>query len=475
MSKGKGRGRVPVTDAEVAAVVRLVAAAAANDNDDYALERFLRRLTAPVRRALLQIWDWQRHPGQIPPDELPLGMAHGASGYRADWRADWRPDWRTWVLMAGRGFGKTRAGAEWVSALARAEPKARIALVGASAEDAARVMVEGVSGLLAVARLGEAPVWLRGEGQIVFASGARAFVYSGANPEGLRGPEHHFAWCDEIAKWRYAEAAWDNLQMGLRLGARPRSVVTTTPRQGRILARLRGLAGTVETGGATGDNAHLPAAFVDWAVETYGGTRLGRQELDGELIEDVQGALWTREVIERSRQSGPLPRWTRVVVGVDPPVSAHGDACGIVVCALGEDGIAYVLADCTVERARPEQWARAVARAAEAWEADRVVAEKNQGGDMVESVLRGVEPGLPVRLVSASRGKAARAEPVAAWFEGGKARLAGRFPALEDEMAGLTAGGGYEGPRASPDRADAMVWAMTELARRRREARITFL
>ena len=440
--------------------LRLLEEAAGVLPDGAAWDWFLKGLSGPVKRALYHAWAWQAHGGQRAPE--------GA--------------WRTWLLMAGRGFGKTRAGAQWLlERIAEAKEAGggpcslRIALVGASREEAAKVMVEGPSGLLALAREDDAAVWYPTLGTVRFAGGAEAFVYSGANPEGLRGPEHHFAWCDEIAKWRYAEAAWDNLQMGLRLGAQPRCVVTTTPRQGRILARLRGLAGTVETGGATGDNAHLPAAFVDWAVETYGGTRLGRQELDGELIEDVDGALWTRDVIERSRHNGALPRWARVVVGVDPPASAAGDACGIVVCALGEDGIAYVLADCTMERARPEQWARAVARAAEAWEADRVVAEKNQGGDMVESVLRGVEPGLPVRLVSASRGKAARAEPVAAWFEAGKARLAGRFPELEDEMAGLTAGGGYEGPRASPDRADAMVWAMTELARRRREARITFL
>jgi len=196
-------------------------------------------------------------------------------------------------------------------------------------------------------------------------------------------------------------------------GARPRLIVTTTPRAVPLLRRVRATPGTVETHGRTDENAHSADAFRAWALETYGGTRLGRQELDGVLFETVEGALWTREIIERSRQSGALPGLTRVVVGVDPPVSADGDACGIVVCALGEDDVAYVLADCSVAGERPEGWARAVARAAEAWGADRVIAEKNQGGDMVGSVLASVDAALPVTLVSASRGKAARAEPVA--------------------------------------------------------------
>jgi phage terminase large subunit-like protein len=223
------------------------------------------------------------------------------------------------------------------------------------------------------------------------------------------------------------------------------------------------MAGTVETRGATAENVHTAEDFRLWMAEMYGGTRLGRQELEGVLFEEVRGALWSRKVLERSRQSGTLPRLKRVVVGVDPPVSADGDACGIAVCGLGDDDIAWVLADCMVEGLRPEGWARAVCRAAEAWGADRVVAEKNQGGDMVGSVLRGAEAGLPVVLVSASRGKAARAEPVALAFEAGRAKLAGAFPELEYEMAGLTSGAGYLGPGGSPDRADAMMWAMSEL------------
>jgi phage terminase large subunit-like protein len=421
--------------------------------DEEAWARFLKGLPEPVRRRLFHEWRWQTHGGQ----KAPKGK------------------WRTWLLMAGRGFGKTRAGAEWLLERIRQTPAARIALVGATIEEATRVMVEGPSGLRALARPGETPEWRPTLGVLRFPNGAEAQVFSGANADGLRGPEHHFAWCDELAKWKQAEAAWDTLQMGLRLGKRPRCVVTTTPKSGRILARLRTTAGTVETGGRTDENAHVAEAFVAWARETYGGTRLGRQELDGVLFEDVEGALWTREVIERSRARIPFPGreyLKRVVVGVDPPASAGGDACGIVVCGLGCDGLLYVAEDCTVSGERPEGWARAVARAADAWGADRIVAETNQGGEMVESVLRSADAWLPIRPVAATRSKSARAEPISTLFENGKAKLAGRFPELEDEMAGMMASGGYEGPGNSPDRADAMVWALSELTVTRREPRI---
>jgi phage terminase large subunit-like protein len=342
-------------------------------------------------------------------------------------------------------------------------PGARIALLGGSRDEVAKVMVEGPSGLLAVARCGEKPAWCPTRGVLRFDSGAEAFVYSAAAPEKLRGPEHHFAWADELAKWSRAEATWDNLQLGLRLGTRPQTLVTTTPRTMELLTRIRELPGTRVTGGWTSENPHSSEAFRAEMETIYGGTRLGRQELRGELIEDVAGALWTRDLIEASRRSGGVPDLRRVVVGVDPPATADGDSCGIIVCGLGADGVGYVLADCTVFGERPEGWARAVARAASTWQADRIVAEKNMGGDMVGSVLRSVDPRLPVTLVSASRGKSARAEPVAARFETGRAKFAGRFPELEDELAGLTAGGSYFGPGRSPDRADACVWALTEL------------
>ncbi|HYN46509.1 MAG TPA: terminase family protein [Allosphingosinicella sp.] len=414
------------------------------------LRRVLAALSEVDRRALDSHWPEWAHSGQLPPHDA----------------------WRIWVLLAGRGFGKTRAGAEWVSDFVRemgtvtSDCPLQIALVGATVEEARAVMVEGRSGLLAVARAEEraAMRWEPSRRRLAFASGAQAFLYSAANPESLRGPEHHLAWCDELAKWRRGQATWDNLRLGLRLGGRPRALVTTTPRPVPLLKRIMADPLTVLSGGATRANPHLPGDFIAAVEDAHAGTRFGRQELEGMLIEDVEGALWRRELIERSRiESGGCPHFCRVVIGVDPPASAEGDACGIVVAGLGEDGIGYVLADLTVAGLSPEGWARKVAAAAEAWGAHRVIAEKNNGGAMVGTVLRGADVGLPVTLVHAADRKVARAEPVAVLFESGKAKFAGRFAELEDELAGLTYGGGYQGPGRSPDRADALVWAMTEL------------
>jgi phage terminase large subunit-like protein len=399
------------------------------------------RLTLPQRRTLAKYWPAWAHDGQLPPEG----------------------DWRVWLMLAGRGFGKTRAGAEYVSALARAGGEGlRIALVAANPVEVDRVMVRGKSGLMAVARFDEDVLWYPSRGLVQFAGGAQAFAYSGANPEGLRGPEHHFAWCDEIAKWAYPQATWDNLVLGLRLGHGARALITTTPRPIPLLKRLAAAPDTALSRGRTADNLNLPDDFVAAATDLYGGTRLGRQELDGELIEEVEGALWTRALIEKCRANAP-PAPKRVLIGVDPPASAAGDACGILACGLGADGIGYVLGDHSVAGLSPEGWAAAVVGAAEAWGAERVIAETNQGGEMVASVLRSVDAMLPVRSVKARYGKSRRAEPVAALFETGKARFAGAFPELEDQLCGLTAGGVYEGPGRSPDRADAMVWAMAEL------------
>ena len=378
-------------------------------------------------------------------------------------------DWRVWLIRAGRGFGKTRAGAEWVSAVARSRPDARIALVGATIEDVRRVMVEGASGLLAVARDHEDTRWFVDSGEVRFASGARAYAFSAETPEKLRGPEHDAAWCDELGKWRAAkgDAAWDNLLMGMRGSENPRVVVTTTPRPVRLMRRVMAMPDCHETVGRTRDNPHLPKSFVEAMLADYTGTRLGRQELDGELIDDVAGALWTRALIEQRRVRA-APELVRVVVGVDPPASAGGDACGIVAVGLGRDDNAYVIEDASVQGASPEGWARAVAACAARHRAERVVAEKNQGGEMVASVLRAADAGLPLRLVHASRGKSARAEPVALLYEAGKAWHVGAWPALEDELCGLQAGGGYEGPGRSPDRADALVWAMSAILLGRR-------
>jgi len=376
--------------------------------------------------------------------------------------------WRVWLMMAGRGFGKTRAGAEWVHALANAKRGVRIALVGATMHEARSIMVEGVSGLLRVAKLnGERLVWEPSLGKLKWRNGSEAQLFSGENPDGLRGPEHDFAWADELAKWAQPEEAWSNLQMGLRRGSRARALITTTPRSVSLLKRIRDDRWTVMTNGRTDENINLDDRYVEVMTATYGGTRLGRQELDGELITDVEGSLWPRDLIERSRVDRP-PVFDRIVVGVDPPagVGEGCDACGIVVAGRSQ-GKLYVIADESCQGLSPDGWSRLVAAAVARWDADMVVAEANNGGAMVGSVLKAAEVGVRVRLVHASKGKAARAEPISLRFESGRAFFAGRFPQLEDELAGLTTGGGYEGPSRSPDRADAMVWAMTELSETR--------
>ena len=404
--------------------------------------RILDGLPAPVYEEWVQRWSNHAHDGQTAPPG----------------------DWRVWLIRAGRGFGKTRAGAQWVNEMATV-PGTRIALVGATLEDARRVMVQGPSGVVATAKLDLAVTWRPTSGEVRFPNGAVATVYSAAAPEALRGPEHHFAWADELGKWRDA-AAWSNLVMGLRLGERPRVLVTTTPRRTALMRQVMALPDLVETRGATRDNTHLPAAFVAAIEAEYGGTRLGRQELDGEMLDDLAGALWPRALIERQRVR-VAPALVRVVVGVDPPAGTAsgegGDACGIVAAGQGEDGQGYVIEDASVADASPERWARAVAECAARVGADRVVAEANQGGAMVESVLRAADAVLPVTLVRAARGKVARAEPVAALYEKKRVWHVGAFPALEDELAGLATGGGYEGPGRSPDRADACVWALTHL------------
>jgi phage terminase large subunit-like protein len=406
----------------------------------------LERMSPRQRKALRTHWRLWAHEGQLPPEG----------------------EWHGWLIMAGRGFGKTRAGAEWVRALAESDGRARIALVAATLVEARSVMIEGASGLLAIARHGQKPRFHASRRLLTWPNGAQAMLYSAGEPESLRGPQHSHAWCDEIAKWDNgggrAEAAWDNLQLGLRLGDDPRLVATTTPRAVPLLRRLLDDDQIVVTLGRTMANrANLPAGFVRSVNRQYGNSLLGRQELDGELLDEIEGALWTRGLLEACRESAASSPPARVVVAVDPSASAGGDACGVVVCALGEDGIARVLADCSVEKASPEKWARAVARAAQVWHADRVVAEANQGGAMVASVLRAADITLPLKLVHARLGKAARAEPVAALYEAGKVRHVGQFPRLEDELCGLLAGGGYDGPGRSPDRADALVWGLSEL------------
>jgi len=379
-----------------------------------------------------------------------------------------KSDWRIWLLMGGRGFGKTRAGAEWVRSIAEGDRFARIALIASSLGEARSVMVEGESGLIACAPPDQRPKFEPSLHRLRWPNGAQAFLYSSAEPESLRGPQHSHAWCDELGKWPQAHAratrCWDNMSLGLRLGPEQKIVVTTTPRNTTLVKRVLEGEDTVVTGGATDANsANLPPSFLIAMEREFGNTLLARQELGGELIEEIEGALWSRSLLEKCREDPGRTDFSRIIVAVDPPASSEGDACGIIVAGLGTDGVARVLADCSAEKASPERWARAVSDAAAVWCADRVIAEANQGGAMVASVLRAANVSLPLKLVHASRGKIARAEPVAALYEANRVHHAGMFAELEDQLCGLMAGGDYQGPGRSPDRADALVWALTEL------------
>ena len=447
--------------------------------------RTMRELTAEEAEILARDWPSWAHRGQI-------AASH---------------EWRTWVIMAGRGFGKTRAGAEWVRGLiepglaSAVSPPARIALVGATVDEVRRVMIEGPSGLLTVAH-GLIAEWRPTLRRLRFVGGAEATLYSGASPEALRGPEHSHAWCDELAKWVRGPETWDMLQLGLRVGAHPQVVVTTTPKCGSALSAIIAAPGCVVSGGPTRANPHLPSAFVDTVTGLYGGTRRGREELDGEMIADRAGALWTKATIAACRVSSPRPlaggstaraveeprsgegvgisvpvpdmpspnpspkregnpTFRRTVIGVDPP--AEAGTCGIILCALDWDGFGHVLGDYSLTDVSPSEWAGKVAAVARLHPDTKVVAEINQGGRMVAEVLRAADPALRLKLVRAHEGKSARAEPVAMLFERRRVRLHGKFPALEAELTGMIAGGGYDGPGRSPDRADAMVWALAEL------------
>ncbi len=396
--------------------------------------------------------------------------ADGVEEVAGDWVHWARPeqlppegDWTTWLLMGGRGAGKTRAGSEWVRALvSEALPVSPIALVGETLAQARAIMVEGESGLLRIGPAATRPKFERSANRLVWPNGAMAELMSGSEPERFRGPQFAAAWCDELGKWPNAEAAWDMLQFALRLGDRPRQLVTTTPRPTRLLKRLLADPRTHVTRMRTAENAaNLAPGFLETVVGRYRGTVLGRQELDGELIEDLPDALWQRAALEAGRL-GTIPELSRIIVGVDPPVTGHArsDACGIIVAGLaGETGL--VLADRSLKPARPLAWARRVVAAFEEFEADAVVAEVNQGGELVVEMLRQVAPHLPVRSVHATRGKWVRAEPVAALYARGLVRHTAGLAELEDEMCAFGPDGLSGGH--SPDRVDALVWALTEL------------
>lgn len=365
-------------------------------------------------------------------------------------------DWTTWLLMGGRGSGKTRAGAEWVRTLAR-ERVSPIALVGETMTEATNIMVRGESGIIGVHPDEERPV-LKGGNRLVWPNGVEAWIMTASDPERFRGPQFAAAWCDEAAKWPRAEEAFDQLQFGLRLGDRPRQLVTTTPRPTRLIKRLLSDPQTVVVQMATVENkAQLAPQFLDAVVARYRGTVMGRQELDGELIEDRPDALWQRSVF---RSGGPVDG--RIVVAVDPPVTGtvRSDACGIVVAGRSGEGV-LVLEDATVKGVAPLIWARRAVAAYHAHGADAIVVEVNQGGDLVRNLIGQVDLTVPVREVRASRGKWLRAEPVAALYGRGLVAHVEGLTALEDELCAFGPDGKADGH--SPDRVDALVWAVTEL------------
>jgi phage terminase large subunit-like protein len=411
-------------------------------------QEFLARLNKQQLRILRYQWrNWKARPDQLaPPDK-----------------------WKVWLILAGRGFGKTRSGAEWVREQVESGAARRIALVAETATDARTVMVEGESGILAISPPRLRPLWEPSKRQLTWPNGAIATTYSGDEPDQLRGPQHDAAWADEPAKWKYPTEVWDNLEMGLRLGSDPRIVATTTPRPIPLLRELLKDPMTKVTRGSTYDNlVNLTPDFIERMRTKYEGTRLGRQELYAEMLEDTPGALWTHATLESARVRS-FPPMERIVIGIDPAVTSgeNADDTGIIVAGLGEDGFYYILRDLSCHLS-PAAWGRRVINAYREYGADRIIAEVNNGGDMVEHTLLTIDANAPYKSVHASRGKRARAEPVASLYEQGKVRHvvgcdnapSNEMDELEKEMCSFVPGNMDH----SPDRVDALVWAMTELA-----------
>lgn len=402
--------------------------------------------------ALVLMYDWTKwaRPDQLPPKTLPNGKR-----------------WLTWLILAGRMWGKTRSGAEWVIAQALNRPRSVGYLVGATPKEVNDVMIEGPSGILACSPPWFTPKYVKYKG-LTWPNGSSGHTYSAHNYQQLRGPQCHWAWADEVAKWRYAERAWQQLQLGLRLPPHADCCVTTTPVATAFIKDLMKKESTYVTRGTTYDNLVNMADNVrEQILSQYEGTRLGRQELNAEILEDLEGALWTHDGLDKLRCAAPPEHERqRVVVAVDPSGGNEegNDAQGITVQALLQDGTAVLLEDCTCKMS-PAGWGQVAVKAAVAHKADCIVYESNFGGQMVEHVIRTAAQALNVTVrtkeVSASRGKVQRAEPVAALYEQGKVKHAGMFKELEDELCAFTARG-YEGGK-SPNRADAVVWGMTEL------------
>ena len=377
--------------------------------------------------------------------------------------------WHTWLILGGRGSGKTRTGAEWVRAQALAiaglaERRAqRIALIGETIGQVRSVMIEGMSGLLSVHEPDQRPKFEASRNQLVWANGTIAQMFAADDPDSLRGPQFDAAWCDELCKWRVPDRTWDTLQFALRLGAFPQVVVTTTPRSIPLLKRIMQDDATAISRSRTRDNANnLAPAFLAEMQRRYGDTPIGRQELEGEIVEERMTGLWKRAWLDQGRLLA-RPELLRIVVAVDPPVTstAGSDSCGIIVAGRGVDGRGYVIGDRTIQGRDPATWAKAAVAAYHDYQADTIVVETNQGGDLVVQTFKSIDAGVPVKKVHASRGKYTRAEPVSALYNEGRVAHVGEFGELERQMCDFAADGLANGK--SPDRLDALVWALTEL------------
>ncbi len=417
-----------------------------------AIENFLAKLSFCELEFLQKDWQIWARDDQLPPSLTKAGLP-----------------WSTWLILGGRGAGKTRAGAEWVRAQAlgtqplACRPCPRIALIGETLADVRSVMIEGVSGILSISNTDDRPLFEPSKKQLVWKNGSIAQMFSSEDPESLRGPQFGAAWCDELAKWRHCDMVWDMLQFGMRLGENPRQVVTTTPRPLALIKKLlEDPKCAVSRSSTFANKQNLAPAFLTSIVERYDGTRLGRQELNAEILEEQTGALWSTQSIDNYRVAC-APKLNRVLVAVDPPISSNKDAdlCGIVGVGCGVDKRAYVLSDRSIGGLRPLQWATRAVELYRGLNADCLLVEINQGGEMAEHILQQVDATVPIKNVRAHRGKWMRAEPVAALYERGLVSHVGHFAELEDQMCDFSIDG--KAFARSPDRLDALVWALSEL------------
>ena len=416
---------------------------------------FMSSLSEEQSSVLLHDWRFWAREDQLPPEDFTSPISPKT----------------IWLALAGRGWGKTKVGSETLRAEVEAGRCGRIALVAETAADSRDVMVEGDSGILKCASPWFRPVYEPSKRRITWPNGAMAFTYNATEPDQLRGPQFDFAWGDEVAKWRYAQETWDNLQFGLRLGRRPRQILTTTPRPIKLIRALVSDPIVYVTRGNTMDNfENLAETFIAQIRRRYEGTRLGRQELNAEILDDMPGALWTRDMIERAFLPRPpgeidLSLYSRIVVAIDPAVSNNegSDETGIVVAGVRKSDDHVIVLEDASGRMAPTEWAQTAVTLYRRYMADRIVAEVNQGGDMVETTVRMIDANVSYKPVHATRGKSVRAQPVSALYEQGRVHHLGALPQLEDQMAQFTSDFDPRAMGFSPDRADALVWAITDL------------